>query len=154
MLRVLLLSMPLLLSACSDADTPVTRAVSEPGHGRVSVAVEPNPIVAKRISDDLIGLPFDVVVTETAGVPVDVQKLVLNVSLAGASVYSLTFTAEDLRKAGQSTTVPGSGSVRFAFHPKTRKDDRILGSASGEVTVVAVDGTSALALAATGVSVR
>lgn len=155
MLRLLLASalLPVLLAACSG-DTPVSRQVAEPGHGAVKIAVEPNPIVAKPLGNDLVGLPFDVVVSETGGLPVDVERLVLNVRVAGVTAYSLTYTAAQLRAAGQTTSIGASSSVRYAFHPKTRASDTLMGAATGEVTVVALDETSTPTIAATGVSVQ
>src|SRR5947208_5307980 len=57
----------LLVIGCATPKPGSSRNASLPGHGAISIAIEPNPIVARNVGGRTYEFPFDVVVRGTAG---------------------------------------------------------------------------------------
>lgn len=127
-----LIPLLVLLAACGGGSSPGPRSV--PGHGAISVAVEPNPIVATRVSGDTYDFPFEVVVRETGGRAVNVTRVTVNVTaLGGISVHRESWDADRIRSTGHNTSVPANGEVRYRFSPRKEvPDDRLFGSVSAQ----------------------
>src|SRR5512142_2378246 len=78
MRRTLLLA--LLLSACSSLETEKPAVLK----GQLVLEVDPNPIVATRVSDKTWEFPFDIVMREAGGVDLQIESFTIDVYVLGA----------------------------------------------------------------------
>lgn len=143
----------LILVACSSGSP--SRATSVPGQGAIAVSVDPNPIRATRVSGDTYDFPFEVVIRETGGRPLNVTRVSVNVTaLGGISVHRESWDADRIRAMGQSTAIGARSETRYRFAPRKEvPDERLFGVVNAELTVDAVDDTGAQTSASTTVTV-
>ena len=143
-----------LLAACQSG--PQSGVTSVPGRGAISIEVVPNPIVARQISGNTYEFPFEVVVRETGGRPVEVTGVTVTVFGPGnISVGRESWDAARIRSLGYSTSINARGEIRYRFTPqKEVPDERLFGSVSAELRVDARDDTGATTNATTVVTVR
>lgn len=151
--RIALLFSIVALAACGSGPQPGTTSV--PGHGAIAVQVEPNPIRATLISGTTYDFPFEVVVRETGGRPVDVTRVAATVlAPGGISLARESWDAERIRSMGYATTVGANGERRFRFSPRKEvPDERLFGGVSAQLTVDATDDTGSPTTASTVVTV-
>jgi hypothetical protein len=144
----------LLLATIACASRPGATS-SAPGHGAISLAIVPNPIVARPVSGATYDFPFDVVVRETGGRPVRVSRVTLDVYALGAiRVGSESYDSAQMEARGLPTSLPANGELRYHFAPrKNVTDERLFGGVTGEVRVEAADDAGAPAGAQVSVSV-
>jgi len=144
-----------LVFACATPQAGTSRTSSAPGHGAISLAINPNPVVAHNVSGTTYDFPFDVIVRETAGHPVTITDVTADVyAIGGIKVGSDTYDAARIRSLGYSTSVPANGELRYHFAPrKDVTDNRVFGSITANVRVDAVDEMSTATSATTTVSV-
>jgi len=149
-----LIPLLLLLAACSSGSQP-GGTTSVPGQGAISVTVEPNPIRATQVSGDTYDFPFEVVIRETGGRPLNVTRVSVNVTaLGGLSVHRESWDAERIRSMNQSTAIGARSEVRYRFAPrKDVPDERLFGGVNAQLTVDAIDDTGAQTSASTTVTV-
>lgn len=142
------------LTACNSG--PTDGVTSVPGHGAISIQVVPNPIVATKVSGDTYDFPFEVVVRETAGRPVTVNRIGIRVTaFGGLTLHEESWDAARIGTLGYNTTVNGRTEVRYKFNPRKEvPDDRLFSSVSAELRVDAVDDTGTATSATTSVTVR
>ena len=154
MKRLTVLAILLTTLACATPQAG-SRNASLPGHGAITISIQPNPIVARKVSGDTYEFPFDVVVRETGGRAVTVNRVSLEVyAFGGVKVGSEAYDAARITQLGYSTNVPGNGELRYHFSPTQRvSDDRVFGSVSGEVRVDGSDETGTPTSATTTVTV-
>ena len=137
----------LLAAACSSSGGGSSSSPVVAGHGAISISVEPNPVVAHQVSGDTFDIPFDVVVRETGGRAVDINRVSAEVlALGGIPVTSESYDAAKIRSLGFSTHVNPNGELRYHFAPRRSVDERVFGNVSAELTV---DGTDETGLAVT-----
>ena len=151
------LVLPLLLIALAACNSgPRDTVTAAPGKGAISIQVIPNPIVATHVSGNTYDFAFDVVVRETGGRPVTVNRVSATVLAPGGfSVGVESWNADKIRSLGFSTTINPHGELRYRFTPrKDVPDDRLFGSISAKLTVDAVDDTGSPTSASTTVTVR
>ena len=148
----ILVLIPLLI-ACGGAQPGMT---SIPGQGAISVQIVPNPIVARHLSGDTYEFPFDVVVRETGGRPINVTRVTATVyGPGGFSVGRDSWDADRIRSLGYDTSIRANSEVRYRFSPrKSVPDERVFGSLSAELKVEAVDDSGVATSATTVVTVR
>lgn len=153
MIRRLLLPLLFVAAACSSG--PADTVTGAPGHGRVEIRVVPNPIVATRVSGDTYDFPFEVVVRETGGRPVNVTRVSATVvGPAGLTLGSDSWDADRIRSMGYNTTITGHSEVRYRFAPRRSvPDERLFGNVAAELRVEAVDDTGTPTSATTRVTV-
>jgi hypothetical protein len=155
-MRKLALSLTVLaaLAACNSG--PSDGVTSVPGHGAIAIQVVPNPIVATKVSGDTYDFPFEVVVRETQGRPVTVNRISVRVVFAGGlTLHEESWDASRIQGLGFSTTIQGRTEVRYRFNPRKEvPDDRLFGGVSAELRVDAVDDTGTATSATTAVTVR
>lgn len=142
------------LAACSSGPRDGTSAA--PGQGAISTQVVPNPIVARHVSGDTYDFAFDVVVRETGGRPVTVNRVTATVFAPGGfNVGEESWNAERIRALGFSTTVNAHGELRYRLTPRKEvPDERLFGGISAELRVEAVDDAGSPTSATTTVTVR
>jgi hypothetical protein len=143
MKRFIVLSLLLTVIACSTAQPDSSRNTSLPGHGAITIAIQPNPIVARNVGGSTYEFPFDVIVRETGGRAVTINRVSMEVyAVGGIKVGSEAYDGARIRQLGFSTNIPGNGELRYHFAPRQSvQDDRLFGSVYGEVRVDASDET-------------
>lgn len=143
----------LALTACNGSTDGVT---SIPGRGAIAIQVVPNPIVATQVSGDTYDFPFEVVVRETGGRPVNVQSVSINVTgPLGINLHNETWDAARIRSLGYDTALGRNSELRFRFTPRKEvPDDRLFSSVGAELRVEAVDDGGVSTSATTSVTVR
>jgi hypothetical protein len=150
--RAALLPLILLVSFCAGgrgSTTPVA------GHGALSIQVLPNPVVATQVSGNTYQFPFEVVVRETGGRPVDVTSVSADVfALGGIQIASETYDAAKISQLGYSTHVPANGELRYRFDQRRSvADSRLFQGVSANIRAEGRDDTGAPTAATTRVSV-
>lgn len=150
--KTLIVSLLLLLAACSSGSAP--GMTSTPGHGAISIAVVPNPIVAKRVSGTTYDFPFEVVVRETGGHRVDITRVSVTVFAPGGfNVGEESWDAERIRAMGTSTTLAAHSEARYRFSQrKDVPDERLFDGVYAELRVEGVDDTGTATTATTRVT--
>ena len=147
---------PLLLAlAFCRSSPPAAGTVSLPGHGAISIQIVPNPIVAVPAGGGNYDFPVDVIVRETGGRGVTVNRVTASVyGPAGIKLGDQAWDASQIRTAGFPTNLPGNGEVRYHFVPrKSVPDERLFGSVTAELRVDAYDDTNTPTSATTTVSI-
>lgn len=147
----------LMLAGCGTTQDTVIQEPQIPRPtGSLSVSVVPNPIVARPAGGEQYSFPFEVVVRETGGSDVSIQRVSINVTaLGGIPVYSDTQEAAEIRERGYPTEIRANQEVRYRFSP-TREvpDERLFGGVAAELVVEAInDRGQAVPSARTRVSV-
>ena len=148
-----LIPLALFLSFCAGGRGPSN--VSVAGHGALSVQISPNPIVATRVSGSTYDFPFDVVLRETGGHPVDVDRVTANVfALGGIQVASETYDAARIQSLGYSPHIPANGEMHYHFDQRRDVTNELLfQGVYADIRVEGHDESGAATTAATRVSV-
>jgi hypothetical protein len=155
MKQLLLFAITLAVVGCATPQPGTSRTSSTPGHGAISIAVQPNPIVAHKVSGSTYEFPFDVSVRETGGRAVTINSVSLDVfAPGGIRLGSDTFDGARIASLGYSTNIPGNGELRYHFAPtRNVSDERVFNGIYGEIHVAAADDTGTPATAKTTVTV-
>jgi hypothetical protein len=155
MKRIAVFPLLLILAACQTSQPGSGRTSSLPGHGAISLQVVPNPIVAMPAGGNNYDFPVDVIVHETGGRGVTVNRVTASVyGPGGIKLGDQTWDAAQIKDAGFPTNLPGNGEVRYHFVPrKSVPDDRLFGSVHAELRVDAYDDTNTPTSATTSVSI-
>lgn len=153
MRRAALVPLALLFSFCAGSRGPVSTPTA--GHGALTIEVQPNPVVATRVEGTVYDFPFDVVLRETGGHPVDVDRVSANVTaLGGIQVAAESYDAARIASLGYSTHVPANGEVHYRFDQhRDVTNDRLFQGVSAKITVEAHDETSTPITTSTRISV-
>ena len=149
----LLSALLLTLAACQNGSP--NGVTSVPGHGAVAMQIIPNPIVATRVSGDTYDFPFEVVVRETGGRPIQVSRISATVVAPGGITFAReSWDAERIRSMGYDTSLNAHGEIRYRFTPRKEvPDERLFGGVAAELRIEAVDDTGQTASATTRVTV-
>ncbi|HEV7241889.1 MAG TPA: hypothetical protein VGQ36_21845 [Thermoanaerobaculia bacterium] len=141
------------LAACAGGPRPGVESV--PGQGAITVQVIPNPIRATQVSGAMYDFPFEVIVRETGGRPVNVTRVSASVKgFGGMTLANEMYDAERLRALGFSTSVAANGELRYRFAPRREvPDERLFNGVSVQLTVDAVDDGGSPTSASTMVTV-
>ena len=141
-----------ILGACGGSGPGVT---SVPGHGAIAIEVIPNPIVATQASGNMYDFPFEVVIRETGGRSVTVQRVTATVRLGALELARESWDGDRIRSLGYNTTLAPNSEARYRFAPRKEvPDDRLFGGVAAELRVEATDDTGAATSATTSVTVR
>jgi hypothetical protein len=153
MRRLFPLAIALTLFACATRNS-ASRTNSTPGHGAISIAIQPNPIVAHRVSGATYEFPFDVSVRETGGRAVTINSITIDVYAPGGfRVGSDVYDAARIASLGFPTGIAGNGELRYHFAPRQQVgDERLIDGVYGEVRVSAADDTATPTTASTRVT--
>src|SRR5262245_8728046 len=86
---------------CATPRAGSSRTSSQPGHGAISIAITPNPIVARNAGGSTYESPFDVSVRETGGCAVTVSRVSLDVyAVGGVRLGSESYDPDRIRSLG------------------------------------------------------
>ncbi len=145
----------LTIVACASRQGDSSRNASLPVHGAITISIQPNPVVARNAGGDTYEFPFDVIVRETGGRAVTINRVSIEVfALGGIRVGGESFDAARIAQLGYSRNVPGNGELRYHFAPRQRvTDERVFGGIYGEVRVDASDDSGTPASATTRITV-
>ena len=143
----------LALASCAGSRAPVS---APPVHGVVSIEVSPNPILAVSAGPNLYDFPFDVIIRETGGRPLQIRNVVATMfAFAGMKVGSESHGAADLKGRGFATEVAAHGELRYHFAPQQGVPDvRLFAGVSATLEVDAVDDTGAATTASVHLTVK
>lgn len=127
-----------------------------PGQGAISIEIVPNPILATKVSGDMYEFPFEVVVRETGGQSVNIERVSADVLALGAlRVAQENYDAARIRALGYETSIPANGTLRYTFRPRKEvTDDRLFGSVSADIRADGRDANGASVTATTTVTIR
>ncbi len=150
----LLTALALVLAACGGSGGGSSMHAT-PGHGAISVQVNPNPIVATNGSGNTYNFPFEVVVRETGGRPITVTRISANVLFGGGlSIGSESWDEAQIRAMGYDPNIPANGEVRYRFNPRREVPSASLfNGVSAELRIEARDDTGTATNATTTVTV-
>jgi hypothetical protein len=154
--HVLVISVALLASFCASGGRGGSGGTSQPGHGAITLQIVPNPIVAQKVSGNTYDFPFEVVIREVGGHPVEISRVSADVyALGGIRVANESYDAARIRSLNYSTSLPANGELRYRFAPRKEvPDDRLFGGVSASLRVDARDDAGTPATATTEVTVR
>lgn len=144
-----------LLAAVACSQGTQDRPATVPGQGAVAIQIVPNPIVARQVSGDTYDFPFEVIVRETGGRAVQIQRVTATVrGPGGFALANESWDAERIRSMGYDTRVGANGELRYRFSPrKSVPDDRLFGGVSADLRVEAIDEGANPTTASTNVTV-
>lgn len=153
--RAALISIVLLSTFCAGGRGS-SGGSSQPGHGAISIQIVPNPIVAQPVSGSTYDFPFEVLIRETGGRPVEITRVSADVfALGGIRVAEESYDADRIRSLGYSTSLPANGELRYRFAPrKSVPDERLFGGVEARLRVDARDDSGTPTTDATTVTVR
>jgi hypothetical protein len=156
MKKLALIALVLLPLACATHQPGTTKSTATPGRGAVTLTITPNPVVATNAGGTTYEFPFDVVVKETGGHPITIDRVTANVYAGGGiSVASESYDAAKIQSLGFSTTIPAKGELHYHFNPrKDVADDRLFTSVYGDVRVEAIDDNGSRASSTTTITVK
>ena len=151
--RAAFAGLALLASFCAGGRNIGNTSIA--GHGAISISIAPNPIVATRVSGSTYDFPFEVVVRETGGRPVDIDKVSADVfALGGIHIGKESYDTAKISGMGYSTRVPANGELRYQFNPRRDvTDNHLFQGVSADVRVEGRDDAGTPTSAATKVTV-
>jgi len=154
MKRLAVLPVLLLAAFCASHAPSPQPAIG--GHGAITIEIVPNPIVATAAGNGEYLFPFEVIVRETGGHAVTVNRVTADVTALGAlHVGSESYDAAKIAALGYPTSVPANGVVRYRFSPRRAvPDERLFGNVAADLRVDAADDTGYPVVARTNVTVR
>ena len=96
---------------------------------------------ATNVGGNTYEFPFDVVVKETGGHPVTIERVTANVFTAGGiQVASESYDAAKIQSLGFATAIQAKGEIHYHFAPrKDVADERLFSSVYGDVRVEGID---------------
>ena len=153
--RAGLVSLALLATFCAGGRGSAGNT-SVGSHGAITVQILPNPIVATRVSGSMYDFPFEVVLRETGGHPVDLERVTASVfALGGIPVGTETYDAAKIASLGYSARVPANGELRYRLKPRRDVINELLfQGVSADIRIDGRDDTGTPAQAATRVTVN
>ncbi|MDP9360477.1 MAG: hypothetical protein M3P29_03390 [Acidobacteriota bacterium] len=156
MKRLVIIALVLLPFACATPRPGTTKNSSTPGHGAITLTITPNPVVATNVGGNAYEFPFDVVVKETGGHPVMIDRVTANVYAGGGiPVATESYDAARIQTLGFATAIPAKGEIHYHFNPrKDVPDDHLFSSVYGDVRVEATDDNGSRASTTTTITVK
>ncbi len=141
MVSVRFLSAAVALLVIAAACTAVPREAPAVYKGHLELDVAPNPLVAKRVADDLYEFTFDIIMREAGGVDVRIEDFTVDaVAFKTVTVHSQTFPGTYITDRGYPASIGAGKYLRFSFVKRWRIPARLLLSgASLHVTARTVD---------------
>ena len=156
MKKLALILLVLLPFACATRQPGMTKNSASRGQGAITLTVTPNPVLASSAGGNTYEFPFDVVIKETGGHPVTIERVTANVYAGGGiSVASESYDAAKIQSLGFATAIQAKGELRYHFNPrKDVPDDRLFNSVYGDVRVEAIDDNGSRASSTTTITLK
>ena len=155
MKRLALIALVCLPLARASQRPGTNKSTSTPGHGAIKLTVTPNPVVATSVGGSTYDFPFDVVVKETGGHPVTIDRVTASVYAGGGiPVATESYDAAKIQSLGFATTIAAKGELHYHFNPrKDVTDDHLFSSVYGDVRVEGLDDNGARTSSTTTITV-
>ncbi len=102
----------ILYSACAavPAETPAILK------GHLVLDVDPNPLPARRVGNDLYEFAFDIIMREAGGVDVRIDDFTVDaIAFKTVTVHSQTFPARYITDRGYPAAIAAGKYLRFSF---------------------------------------
>ncbi|HSP13347.1 MAG TPA: hypothetical protein VLV78_01195 [Thermoanaerobaculia bacterium] len=127
-----------LILACACTVSPEKPAVFK---GHLVLDTAPNPLIARRVGDDLYELSFDIIMREAGGVDVRIEDFTVSaIAFKGVPIRSQTFPAQYIIDHGYPAEIGAGRYLRFSFVKRWTIPARLLLSgASLRVSARTVD---------------
>jgi hypothetical protein len=127
----------LLLSACSGLPKEESALL----HGHLELEVEPNPLVARPLGDDVYEFAFDIIMRERGGVDVRIEDFTVEaIAFKTIPVRSQTYPASFITSRGYPADIAAGKYLRFSFVKRWKlPTDLLLSGASARITARTVD---------------
>jgi hypothetical protein len=156
MKRLAILALAILPLACATPRAGTTKSKSTPGHGAIKLTITPNPVVATNVGGTTYEFPIDVVVEETGGHPVTIERVTANVFAAGGiQVATESYDAAKIQSLGFATAIQAKGQIHYHFVPrKDVPDDRLFSSVYGDIRVEGIDDNGTRASTTTTITLK
>jgi hypothetical protein len=131
-------------------------SVVVPGQGALAVAVDPNPIIATRVSGDTYDFPFRVNISNPGTLAVNIERVTLDVvGPGGIGLHRETMDRTEIERRGYPTIVAAGQTLTYAFNPRQSvPTDAIFSSIAADISAVAVDTAGSRVTARMRVTVR
>jgi hypothetical protein len=141
MKHLAILALAVLPLACATPRAGTTKSTSTPGRGAIKLTITPNPVIATNVGGNTYEFPFNVVVKETGGHPVTIERVTANVFTAGGiPVATESYDAAKIQSLGFATTIEAKGELHYHFAPrKDVPDEHLFSSIYGDVRVEGMD---------------
>lgn len=136
-MRRLALSLLLILVAgCASTVPPEQRLP-----GRLAIEIDPSPIPARSLGNDVYELAFDVAIREVGGNDVSIDRVSAEaVAFGGLRIARATLDQDEIRKRGYPTQVRAGKTIRYSIREtRALPDERLLDSVRAEVVIEGTD---------------
>ena len=155
MKRLAIIALVLLPLACAT-QRGGTKSTTTPGHGKITLTITPNPVVAMNVGGNTYEFPIDVVIKETGGHPVTIDRVTANVFAAGGiPVASESYDAAKIKSLGYATMIQANGEIHYHFVPRKEvPDDRLFTSVYGDIRVEGMDDNGARTSTTTTITLK
>lgn len=156
MKRLALIALVCLPLACATNRPGSNKSTTTPGRGAITLTITPNPVVAISAGGTAYDFPFEVVLKETGGHPVTIERVTANVFAAGGILVATeSYDSAKIQSLGFATAITAKGELRYHFAPhKDVPDDHLFSSVYGDVRVEGLDDNGSRVSAATTITVK
>ena len=126
----------LLICACAA----VPKEAPVPVRGHLVLDTNPNPLVARRVGDDLYEFSFDIIMREAGGVDVRIEDFTVEaVAYRAVTVRSQTFPASAITDRGYPASIAAGKYLQFHFVKRWSIPHALLPGASLHVSARTID---------------
>lgn len=155
MKRLAIIALVLFPLACATHRAG-TKSTSTPGHGKITLTITPNPVIATNVGGNTYEFPIDVVIKETGGHPVTIDRVTANVFAAGGiPVASESYDAAKIKSLGFATMIQANGEIHYHFVPrKDVPDTSLFSTVYGDVRVEGTDDNGARTSSTTTITLK
>jgi len=156
MKRLAIIALVLFPLACATNRGGTTKSTSTPGHGKITLTITPNPVIATNAGGNTYEFPIDVVIKETGGHPVTIDRVTANVFAAGGiPVASESYDEAKIKTLGFATMIQANGEIRYHFVPrKDVPDTSLFSTVYGDVRVEGTDDNGARTSSTTTITLK
>ena len=95
--------------------------------GHLILDTSPNPLIAKKVGDDLYEFAFDIIMREAGGIDVRIEEFTVSaIAFRTVTVQSQTFPASYITDRGYPASVAAGKFLRFSFVKRWKIPTRLL----------------------------
>jgi hypothetical protein len=154
MKRLVIITLVLLPLACATHRPGTNKSSSTPGRGAIKLTITPNPVVATNVGGSTYNFPFDVVVKETGGHPITIDRVTASVYAGGGiPVATESYDAAKIQSLGFAIAIQAKGEIHYHFDPRKDIDEHLFSAVYGDVRVEALDDNGSRASSTTTITV-